>query len=647
MRRLARLLLAIAVATAPLVATRPPEARAGVTTIDPDGTLRVDGERWFPVGMIHVSWIGDRQADKAIPDLQQIAEAGFDAIHATLDLRPSTIEFLDAAEALGVRVWAEIPWAAAGGVIPLWKGHPAIVAWNVADDFNAPYTGPLNRPPAEVAARTAFVHGLDPLHVTLGSGGSFPGFRIAEYLGTMDVMAFQSYPFGAGNNDAEEWLQEHADSWTWVRSQVTPPGQTILSTPQAFDWNGGGSNWPSPRALRNMLYVPLMRGARGLLWYTFWDGGQILPAENPALWDELARETAEMHGLVPFLLDGSRTDLGAVAPRIYAAVWERAQQLLVVVASTDRLASHGVSVPLPPGTSGAVHYAFPARPESGLALAGASLAGTVGPEETHVVLVDVVPVGEVAPVAHVAASPATASFGDPQILDGTGSTDADGAVVSWTWDLGDGTLAAGPVVTHTYARPGDYTVRLTVHDDAGNPATTFTTLTVRPTALCDAAPRSGCVAADRSSIQVKEFPVGVLRTLTWMWKGPAANPQLFGDPTAGVEHALCVYDAAGLRLATGTRGQANAWRTTGTTGWRLRQPTGVPGGVISGTLKASRGTGSVKLQARGAKLPDPDLPLAVPVTVQLVREGAPTCFEATYVAGPRVVSTDTRFSARR
>jgi hypothetical protein len=73
----------------------------------------------------------------------------------------------------------------------------------------------------------------------------------------------------------------------------------------------------------------------------------------------------------------------------------------------------------------------------------------------------------------------------------------------------------------------------------------------------------------------------------------------------------------------------------------------VPGGVISGTLKASRGTGSVKLQARGAKLPDPHLPLAVPVTVQLVRDGAPACFETTYVAGPRVVSTAARFTARR
>lgn len=51
-------------------------------------------------------------------------------------------------------------------------------------------------------------------------------------------------------------------------------------------------------------------------------------------------------------------------------------------------------------------------------------------------------------------------------LDASGSTD-DVGVAAYHWDLGDGTTSTDEVVTHTYARTGTYTVRLTVVDEAG------------------------------------------------------------------------------------------------------------------------------------------------------------------------------------
>ena len=59
--------------------------------------------------------------------------------------------------------------------------------------------------------------------------------------------------------------------------------------------------------------------------------------------------------------------------------------------------------------------------------------------------------------------------GEAVVFDGTGSTDADGALIGWRWDLGDGTRASGPLVTHRYGAPGRYTVRLTVEDGSGRP----------------------------------------------------------------------------------------------------------------------------------------------------------------------------------
>lgn len=63
-------------------------------------------------------------------------------------------------------------------------------------------------------------------------------------------------------------------------------------------------------------------------------------------------------------------------------------------------------------------------------------------------------------------------------LDGTGSSDSDGSVVSWSWDFGDGNTASGPTAAHTYAADGTYTVALTVTDDDGATAQTSQDLTV-------------------------------------------------------------------------------------------------------------------------------------------------------------------------
>ena len=54
-------------------------------------------------------------------------------------------------------------------------------------------------------------------------------------------------------------------------------------------------------------------------------------------------------------------------------------------------------------------------------------------------------------------------------LDGSPSSDSDGAIASYAWQFDDGTKAWGATVTHTFA--GSHNVRLTVMDDDGALAT--------------------------------------------------------------------------------------------------------------------------------------------------------------------------------
>ncbi|TCS41611.1 lytic polysaccharide monooxygenase [Reinekea marinisedimentorum] len=51
-------------------------------------------------------------------------------------------------------------------------------------------------------------------------------------------------------------------------------------------------------------------------------------------------------------------------------------------------------------------------------------------------------------------------------VDGSGSSDAEGDALSYSWDFGDGSYAIGETSTHTYSTAGSYDVTLTVNDGA-------------------------------------------------------------------------------------------------------------------------------------------------------------------------------------
>ncbi len=52
-------------------------------------------------------------------------------------------------------------------------------------------------------------------------------------------------------------------------------------------------------------------------------------------------------------------------------------------------------------------------------------------------------------------------------FDASGSSDPDGSIASYAWELGDGTTDSGETVDHAYEEEGTYTVNLTVTDDDG------------------------------------------------------------------------------------------------------------------------------------------------------------------------------------
>ncbi|MGN6407163.1 MAG: PKD domain-containing protein [Curtobacterium sp.] len=126
----------------------------------------------------------------------------------------------------------------------------------------------------------------------------------------------------------------------------------------------------------------------------------------------------------------------------------------------------------------------------------------------------------------------TASF------DGSGSSDPDGTIASYAWDLGDGSTASTPTVAHTYATAGTYQVKLTVTDDQGATGTVTHSVVVAapnqaPTASFTTTVDGLTVSADGSG---SNDPDGSIASYAWT----------FGDgSTATGATASHTYTAAG------------------------------------------------------------------------------------------------------
>ncbi len=136
-----------------------------------------------------------------------------------------------------------------------------------------------------------------------------------------------------------------------------------------------------------------------------------------------------------------------------------------------------------------------------------------------------------------------ACTGDVVSFDATGSNDADGDKLAYTWDFGDGSeLQVGSNVTHVYNNGGDYFVRLTVDDNKGtkcstNTATTYVTVNTSPSAVLKAT-RLACTG-DEVSFDASGSNDADGDKMTYTWN--------FGDGTTvqGGSQASHVYNKGG------------------------------------------------------------------------------------------------------
>jgi PKD repeat protein len=182
------------------------------------------------------------------------------------------------------------------------------------------------------------------------------------------------------------------------------------------------------------------------------------------------------------------------------------------------------------------------------------------------------------PPAAIISGPTSGLVGETLSFSGAGSTDDDGRIVSYAWDLGDGSTGSGIDVTHSYGAAGSYQVTLTVTDDGGLDDSATQTVQVEepnlpPTAILSG-PTSGLVGETLSFSGVgSDDDDGHIVSYAWD----------LGDGTTGggvdVTHS---YSAAGSYQVTLTVTDDGGLDDSATQTVQVAEPNLPPTAVIGG-----------------------------------------------------------------
>jgi PKD repeat protein len=159
-------------------------------------------------------------------------------------------------------------------------------------------------------------------------------------------------------------------------------------------------------------------------------------------------------------------------------------------------------------------------------------------------------------------TPSSPDTTDTVVFDGSGSSDPDGSLQSYTWSFGDGAKGTGDNTTHSYSSSGTYTVSLTVTDSYGETDTVTKTIDIDesnvPTGREPNRPDSGGNG---------EIPLGLAGNRPTVFQGEA-NIEFVNPDTGSTVDQLVSTDGEKrvLEVPIGANEQEGTYTTDGKSG---------------------------------------------------------------------------------
>ncbi len=277
------------------------------------------------------------------------------------------------------------------------------------------------------------------LYVTHANTPVLTGFEISA-SGGLTPLPGSPFPYSSNLNTVRQIRITPDGRHAYLFGQVPVGGGSPAGAVGAFEVQASGAvaeitgspyptGAPSSGAILGLAIAP--------------DGGHLY-ATNRANDTISAYEIAESGALAP--LTGSPFAIGTAVEPAAATVNPRGTHLFVVQQKASDLGVFSLAASGAPTQVSGSPFAIGVNIPDANSLA-------IRPDQP--------------PVASFVASPATA--GSVTTFNAGVTTDPEGDPISYDWKFGDGSVLpnGGPTPSHTYAAAGDYTVTLTVSDDAG------------------------------------------------------------------------------------------------------------------------------------------------------------------------------------
>lgn len=285
--------------------------------IGPDNNLWVkqaDGDYapFFPLGMY---WSGLNEEQ-----LRTYADSAFNCL---MPYGGGTQEQLDLAHELGLKVIYSVKDAYFGSTwcpaeikseaderpfieskVTQFRDHPALLAWYLNDELSLEYLPRLE-------AHQRWLEELDPHHPTWVV--LYQVAQVSQYARTFDAIGTDPYPI-------PQYSSRRAADWTRQTVQAVGEARPVWMVPQVFNWATYRSD-PQEKAqlrpptlaeMQSMAWQCLVHGARGLIFYSFFDLVRDERYPFDERWPQVKQLAAEIKPWTELLLTGDRrTDISA------------------------------------------------------------------------------------------------------------------------------------------------------------------------------------------------------------------------------------------------------------------------------------------------------------------------------------------------
>ena len=296
----------------PLAVPPQPVSVSQSVTLDRKGRMLVNGKKFFPVGI----FTNRNKTAKHLPllrELQLLADGGFNCIlpydgleyrmpeDKSPDKEEALRKVLDHLQKLNLKMLPSLDYVRKSDlprmrrIVTKLRNHPAVLSWYLYDE-------PPLREREKLRKLCRELNLLDPRHpltgVSLMADGS------ALYAGTSNIYAFDNYPI-YGNTENISGLSRGLKQFH--DGIASGGGASFWFVPQWFSWECYASTrsstlyrWPTLEESAAMSLLSIIHGAKGLLFYSFFDMFKFGDFEKQ--WPQLRRLVKMMNDFVPFAL---------------------------------------------------------------------------------------------------------------------------------------------------------------------------------------------------------------------------------------------------------------------------------------------------------------------------------------------------------